>query len=150
MKKKALALSVLAALSSQAGAFQFDTSEDWKIRWDNQFKGNLQSRLDASKRSVVDPTKVPNARIADDSDFSVDRTSGGISSARIDIRSELDVIWKQDFGFRISGAGWYDAAYEDSDNPESGTLPSTGGLAYDYSWAGLTYKPGEYLSLIHI
>ena len=46
--------------------------------------------------------------------------------------------------FVISGAGWYDAAYENSDNPKSGTLPSTGGLAYDYSWAGLTYAPGDY------
>lgn len=144
MKKKALALSVLAAVSSQAGAFQFDTGDDWSIRWDNQLKGNLQSRLDASKRSVVDPTKFGNARLADDSDFSVNRKSGGITSARIDIRSELDVIWRDDFGFRISGAGWYDAAYENSDNPKKGILPSTGGLAYDYSWAGLTYKPGEY------
>ena len=144
MKKKALALSVLAAVSSQAGAFQFDTGDDWSIRWDNQLKGKLQSRLDASKRSVVDPTKFPNARIADDSDFSVNRKSGGITSARIDLRSELDVIWRDDFGFRISGAGWYDAAYENSDNPKKGVLPSTGGLAYDYSWAGLTYKPGDY------
>ncbi len=46
MKKKALALSVLAAVSSQAGAFQFDTGDDWNIRWDNQLKGNLMSRLD--------------------------------------------------------------------------------------------------------
>jgi hypothetical protein len=144
MKKKALALSVLAAVSSQAGAFQFDTGEDWNIRWDNQVKGNLQSRLDATKRSVVDPTKYSAAFIADDGNFSVNRKSGGITSARIDLRSELDVIWRDDFGFRISGAGWYDAAYENSDNPKSGTLPRTGGLAYDYSWAGLTYAPGDY------
>jgi hypothetical protein len=144
MKKKALALSVLAAISSQASAFQLDTGEDWNIRWDNTVKGNLQMRTDASKRSVVDPTKYGSARIADDGDFSVNRKKGGISSARFDLRSELDVVWKRNFGFRITGAGWYDAAYEDSDNPKKGTLPSTGGLAYDYSWAGLTYKPGDY------
>ncbi len=142
MKKKALALSVLAAVSSQAGAFQFDTGEDWNIRWDNTVKGNLATRLDEAKAKVVDPAKFPNARLADDSDYSVNRKNGGISSARLDIISELDVIWKQDFGFRISGAGWYDAAYENSDNPKSGTLPN--GLPYDYSWAGLNYKPGEY------
>ena len=142
MKKKALALSVLAAISSQAGAFQFDTGDDWSIRWDNTFKANLQSRLSEAKDQVVDPNRFPNARIADDSDYSVNRKSGGISSARIDIRSELDVIWRQNFGFRISGAGWYDAAYENSDNPKKGFLPN--GLAYDYSWAGLSYKPGDY------
>ncbi len=43
MKKKVLAMSVLAAVSSQAGAFQFETGEDWAIRWDNTLKGNLTS-----------------------------------------------------------------------------------------------------------
>ncbi len=146
MKKKALALSVLAAISSQASAFQFDTGDDWNIRWDNQLKGNLAFRETATKGSVVNPTKDAGARIADDGDFSVNRKAGGVTSSRIDLRSELDVVWRQNFGFRISGAGWYDAAYENSDNPKSGTLPKTGGLAYDYSWAGLTYAPGDYSS----
>lgn len=144
MKKKALALSVLAAISTQASAFQFDTGDDWSIRWDNQLKGNLGFRTTATKRSVVNPDAFANARIADDSSFSVDRSSMGVTTSRIDLRSELDVIWRQNFGFRISATGWYDAAYDDSDNPTSGSLPRTGGLAYDYSWAGLTYAPGEY------
>jgi hypothetical protein len=143
MRKKALAFSVLAAISSQAGAFQLDTGDDWNIRWDNTLKGNLMSRVGPTKRSVVDASKNPGARIADDGDYSVNRKSGGIASARVDLLSQLDVVWKQDFGFRISGAGWYDAAYENSDNPKSGALPITG-LPYDYSWAGLTYKPGDY------
>ena len=143
MKKKALAVPVIAAFISQAGAFQLDTGDDWKIRWDNTLKGNLMSRVSPIKRSVVDGTKNPAARIADDGDYSVDRKSGGIASARVDWLSQLDVVWKQNFGFRISGAAWYDAAYENSDNPKSGALPITG-LPYDYSWAGLTYKPGEY------
>jgi hypothetical protein len=144
MKKKALALSVLAAISTQASAFQFDTDGDWSIRWDNQLKGNMGFRTGESKRSVVDPTVFANARIADDGDFSVNRKAGGVTTSRIDLRSELDVVWRQDFGFRISGAGWWDPTYDNSDNPKSGTLPKTGGLAYDYSWAGLTYAPGDY------
>ena len=144
MKKKALALSVLAAISSQAGAFQFDTGDDWSIRWDNQLKGNLGFRTTAAKRSVVDPSVFANARLADDSDLSVNRKAGGVTTSRIDLRSELDVVWRQDFGFRVSGAGWYDPTYDNSDNPKSGTLPRSGGQAYDYSWAGLTYAPGEY------
>ena len=144
MKKKALALSVLAAISSQVGAFQLDTGNDWNIRWDNTLKGNLMTRLGATKGSVTNPDKAANATVADDGDYSVNRKSGGIVSARVDIISQFDVVWKQNYGFRISGAGWYDAAYEDSDNPKKGTLPKSGGQAYDYSWAGLTYKPGDY------
>ena len=68
MKKKALAVSVIAAFISQAGAFQLDTGDDWKIRWDNTLKGNLMSRVSPTKRSVVDGTKNPAARIADDGD----------------------------------------------------------------------------------
>ena len=142
MKKKVLAMSVLAAISSQAGAFQFDTGDDWSIRWDNTIKGNLMTRVDPAKARVVDPSEFTSARLADDSDYSVNRKNGGIVSSRVDINSELDVVWRRDWGFRISGAGWYDAAYENNDNPKSGTLPN--GLPYDYSWAGLDYKPGEY------
>ena len=144
MKKKALALSVLAAVSSQVGAFQLDTGDDWNIRWDNTLKGNVQMRTDASKGSVVNPAKFANARIADDGDYSVNRKSGGVSSSRVDWLSQLDIVYQQNFGLRISGAGWYDFSYENSDNPKSGTLPKSGGQVYDYSWAGLTYKPGEY------
>ncbi len=50
MKKKVLAMSVLAAISSQAGAFQFDTGDDWNIRWDNSFKANLMSRTHKAER----------------------------------------------------------------------------------------------------
>jgi hypothetical protein len=147
MMKKALALSVLAAISSQAGAFQLDTGDDWNIRWDNTLKGNLQMRTDATKGSVVnaDPSKGgATAPIADDGDFSVNRKSGGISSGRVDWRSEMDVVWRGNFGVRVSGAGWYDFAYENSDNPKKGTLPKTGGTPYDGTWAGLTYAPGDY------
>tara|TARA_R110001599_G_C12277354_1_gene663163 strand:- start:43 stop:243 length:201 start_codon:yes stop_codon:yes gene_type:complete len=66
MKNKALALSVLAAISSQAGAFQLDTGDDWNIRWDNTLKANVQARTDSSKSSVVNPSVYANARIADD------------------------------------------------------------------------------------
>jgi Protein of unknown function (DUF1302) len=145
MKKKALALSVLATVSSQVGAFQLDTGDDWNVRWDNTLKGNLMSRLGATKGQIVNPDRTAGAsRISDDATYSVNRKSGGIVSARVDILSQLDVVWKRDFGFRISGAGWYDAAYEDADNPTSGTLPRSGGVAYDATWAGLSYAPGDY------
>ena len=49
-----------------------------------------------------------------DSDASFDR--GEIISNRVDILSELDVIWNETLGFRVSGAGWYDHAYRNGTN----------------------------------
>ncbi len=135
MKKKLLALSVLAVVSSQAHAFEFDTPDDWSIRWDNTFKANLMSRVAAQDKDVYVGRRGNNSFfLADDSDLSVDRSNLGIISARVDVFSEFDVIYKEDFGFRVSAAGWYDHAYKDSDHPRDRI----------YTWASPSVDPGEY------
>jgi len=55
MKKKLLALSVLAAVSSQANAFQLDTGDDWSIRWDTTFKGNIMFSFLLSQNTRPEP-----------------------------------------------------------------------------------------------
>lgn len=146
MKKKLLACAILAATSTQVHAFKFDTSDDWQIRWDNTIRANLMSRVEKQDESVYDGTKSnPSANaayIADDADYSVDRSDGGLASARLDLRSELDVVWRETLGFRISGAGWYDFAYDDSDHPDSG--PTASGLDAYATWGQLSVHPGEY------
>jgi uncharacterized protein DUF1302 len=130
MKKKLLAMSVLAAISAQANAFQFDTSDDWEIRWDNTLKANAMFRTEAIDPDVVtngynaggypDEVRHPRAGwfVADDSDLSVDRSNLGLVSTRFDVFSEMDVIFKDDFGFRISGSVWYDPQFgSSSDHP---------------------------------
>ncbi len=114
MKKKLLAVSVLAIMSSQANAFRFDTGDDWDIRWDNTLKYNLMMRAENQSSDVTDglTTKDP--------DLSFDR--GDIVSNRFDVLSEMDVVWKDTFGFRISGAAWYDQAL-------SGGMRQPGSLA---------------------
>ncbi len=143
MKKSLLALSIAAAAASQqAGAFMFDTGDDWQIRWDNTFKYNLAVRAEKQDRDVYAGTQ-PSAvvaQIADDADLSRDR--GDIVSNRVDILTEFDLVWRDNFGFRVSAAGWYDNAYEDSDNNQKGTLPN--GFGYDATWGALSAKPGEY------
>ncbi len=134
MKKKLLAVSVLAAISTQANAFQFDTSPDWEIRWDNTFKANIMSRVAAQDKDVYTGRRGAAFFLADDATLSVDRSSGGLVSTRIDVLSEFDVIWKQDFGFRISASAWYDYAYKDSDHPKDRI----------YTWASPSVDPGEY------
>ena len=54
MKKKLLALSVLTAISSQANAFQFDTGDDWQVRWDNTVKFNVMARVEKADKQVYE------------------------------------------------------------------------------------------------
>ena len=145
--KKLLAVSVFAATaaaSMQTQAFKFDTPSDWDIRWDNTVKGNLMMRVEDQDPSIYDPNRTkPSATaagISDDADYSVKQ--GHFVSQRIDLLSEMDVIWKDKLGFRVSGAGWYDFAYDNSAYPSSGPTKS---YPSPYStFAYLTVQPGEY------
>lgn len=129
MRKRALAAAVLAGMATQASAFHIDTSEDWEVRWDNTFKYNLQQRVQSQDSDVIE-----NANSAAESSYSFDK--GDITSNRLDLLSELDVIWKDTIGFRISGAAWYDHAYSDDMN-QAGDVS-----IYAYGTA-LTSTPGE-------
>ena len=151
MKKKLLAFAVLAAVNTQANAFEFDTSPDWSIRWDNTLKANIMTRVASQDKDIYDPRfsrgtdgnlNPVAAGIADDNTYSVDRSDAGLVSTRIDLLSEVDVIWRETFGFRISGAGWYDFNYDDSDHPESG--PTKGYPSAYSTWGQLSVDPGEY------
>ena len=105
MKKKLLAAAVLAVVSTQASAFKFDTGDDLDIRWDNTLKYNLMIRAEKQNKDIL--AEISSA----DSDLSFER--GDVVSNRFDILSEMDVVWKDTFGFRISGAAWYDHELRD-------------------------------------
>lgn len=143
-----ITLATAAAASLPAQAFKFDTPSDWDIRWDNTAKGNLMLRVQDMDPSIYDPARTksatgPNptaAGIADDATFSVKQ--GHFVSQRFDLLSEIDVIWKDKFGARVSGAGWYDFAYNNSAYPSSGLTPS--GRSPLSTFAYLTVQPGDY------
>jgi hypothetical protein len=149
MKKKLLALSVLAAISSQANAFQFDTPDDWQIRWDNTFKANVMSRVNKADDQVT--RRANGYFLSRDSDWSVDRSGGGLVSTRVDVLSEMDVIWKDNFGFRVSGSGWYDPQYKSSNNDHPDTWnsawasPSADVGDYNHEAKDSNYAGGEFL-----
>ena len=135
MKKKLLALSVLTAISSQAVAFEFsNTPEDLKIRWDNTVKFNVVSRVNKADDEVTQ--RSTGFWLADDADLSVDRSSLGLVSTRLDVLSEMDIIWRRDFGMRISGSGWYDPQYKDDENDHPGDR--------NISWASPSADVGEF------
>ena len=149
MKKKLLALSVLTAISSQANAFQFDTGDDWQIRWDNTVKFNVMARVEKADKQVYE--RADGYWLGDNNTLSQNRSGLGLVSTRFDILSEMDVIWKDSFGFRVSGAGWYDPQYEESENdfPSERNVywasPSADVGDYNHEAEDLHYLGGELL-----
>ncbi|MEZ5571482.1 MAG: DUF1302 family protein [Halioglobus sp.] len=139
-----ISLATATVVSMNAQAFKFDTGGDWDIRWDNTVKGNMMLRVQDMDPSIYDPNRTkPSASaaaLADDATYSVKQ--GHFASQRIDLLSEMDVIWKDRFGFRVSGAGWYDFAYSDSAYPKRG--PTKGFPSVYSTFTALTVQPGDY------
>ena len=97
----------LAAMGS-AGAAEVRTGNpDVVIRWDNTIRLNLAHRAEGQDAYIL------NSPNFDDGDRNFDT---GLVSARFDLLTEFDLVFRDRYGFRVSGAGWYDAAYEDLDN----------------------------------
>ncbi|HZN47460.1 MAG TPA: DUF1302 domain-containing protein [Ramlibacter sp.] len=125
---RALPTAVAAALllsAAGAQAFEFDTGNpDLSMRWDNTIRYNLGARVEGRD------SKIGNSPIADEGTYSFDR--GDLVANRLDVLSEFDLVWKKRYGFRVSGAGWYDNAYGDkgASNP---AIPFPSYLGNNYS-----------------
>ncbi|UVL26953.1 DUF1302 domain-containing protein [Pseudomonas donghuensis] len=126
----ACAIGLLALPGAQA--FEVDTgSEDWAVRLDNTVKYNYGVRTEsADKRLLATPNN-------NDGDYNF-RKAGTTVTNRVDLLTELDVIYQGNMGFRVSAASWYDKAYDNTgsnSNPfvngnggQSGINPSLNGL----------------------
>ncbi len=135
------AVACVALASASTGwAMQFDTGNtDLDVRWDNTLKYNLMTRVESQSDDVI-ASKSPT--LYDDGDLGFDK---GVVSNRLDLLSELELVWKQDFGFRVSAAAWYDHAYgSDNDHPGVNKRYRVNGN-YTDTWHGLSVAPGEYL-----
>lgn len=145
-RQLALALSaalVSLGLTGNALAFEFDTGgSDVAVRWDNTVRYTLGKRTGAQDPNILSP----QGANYDDGDRNFKK--GATVTNRVDLLTELDVIYKKEHGFRVSAAGWYDAAYRNinSDNGgpknaagvpifentlEPGTTTQTNGLSRD-------------------
>lgn len=107
---KLLAPMVLtgAVISPLAHALAIDTGNpDLKINWTTELRLGMGWRAESINSDLGDdPT-------GHQSDYSVH--SGDIWKKRLDVLTEMDVIFKEDYGVRVSAAGWYDNAYDDHD-----------------------------------
>lgn len=121
MRPIAVATAVMLVADGSAFAFEFDTGNpDLQVRWDNTVRYNLAQRVEARD------DKIGNSAVADEGTYSFDR--GVLVANRIDLLTELDVIFRKSMGFRVSAAGWYDAAYDGASrsnpNPPLVNIPS--------------------------
>jgi len=104
-----LALATLMA-STGAQAFKIETGNpELRVRWDTTIKASAKARTEHADSRLTDnfhPAGIPQALNFNAGDQNFQKR--GLFSARLDVLSELDLVWKRDFGVRISGAAWYD------------------------------------------
>ena len=122
-KQVAVAAAAMCAAGG-ASALEFNTGNpDLAVRWDNTVRYNLSGR--AERR---DPA-IANYSTTDESD---NKFGGGkIVNNRLDIFSELDMVYQSRLGARLSAAGWYDAGYNDHSVPTGPNLAGRGSYNND-------------------
>ena len=109
-----------AVLSPLAQAVSIDTGNpDLRINWTTEFRLGMGWRTEGiSSKIGDDPT-------GHQSDYFARK--GDMWKRRLDVLTEMDVIYKNEHGFRVSAAGWYDNAYDDHDlknNPRLSSISS--------------------------
>jgi hypothetical protein len=121
-----LALLALAAVPA-AHAAEIDTGNpDVVLRWDNTLRYNLGQRVQNQSAAILGN---PNN---DDGDRNFGNHS--LIANRLDLLSELDLVVDNNYGFRLSGTAWADAAYNHLDNHNNATANT---LSYGLPTAGV-------------
>jgi hypothetical protein len=93
---------------SSADAAVLISEEDVNLRWDNTIRYNYGVRMRSPHGCFLTPGSLgPNF---DDGDRNF---SKGTITNRLDIISEMDLVFKRDYGIRVSATFWYDQRYHD-------------------------------------
>lgn len=107
----------LPLMAPVASAFQFTIDNpDVKGYWDNTVKYSSAYRLHGQDSSLTSDVN------SDDGDRNFNK---GLASNRFDLFSELGMSYQQ-FGFRVTGAAWYDSVYNKSNDNSSTTVNHLG------------------------
>jgi hypothetical protein len=132
---RALVIMAATGVPVAASATQlFADSPDWNVSWNNTLSLSTIYRLDNGSSSLLNsfrtvqtpsgPIQAPQALNFNAGDQNFQKR--GFVSERVAIYSALDAEYKHNFGFRLSGDGWYDAAYHrstDATDPFVGQTP---------------------------
>ncbi|SDP81226.1 DUF1302 domain-containing protein [Ectopseudomonas guguanensis] len=106
LRPSLLASAVLVAMGGlPVHALELDTGiDDLQVRFDNTLKFNYAQRVESAN------SKLANAW--NNNDGNRNFSAGSAVSQRVDVLSELDVVYQQRMGFRVSANSWYDHAYD--------------------------------------
>jgi len=123
-----LATAVAAALSAgHANAFMVTNSSDLRVMWDTTAKYSNMFRLQGQHDQLIADTQ-GNWPNTDDGNRNFDK---GLVSNRLDVLTEMDVIYKRKYGMRLSAAGWYDNQYSGKNDNDSESTANP--LSTDYN-----------------
>ncbi|TXT39971.1 MAG: hypothetical protein FD135_1723 [Comamonadaceae bacterium] len=116
-------VAIAALLATGVQAFELDTGNpDMSVRFDNTIKASAIYRLHDADPALVNSTRLLVPGVAASAfpqalNFNAGNDnfrSKGFVSERIDLLSELDVVYRKRYGFRVSAAASHDAAYSRS------------------------------------
>jgi len=118
-----LASAILTAAVPVAQAVELDTGNpDWTVRLDNTVKYNYGVRTEsADKRMLGTPNN-------NDGDYNFRKAGTNITN-RVDLLTEMDVVYQNHMGFRVSAASWYDKAYENTGSNSNPFVNGNGGTS---------------------
>jgi len=129
-------VALAALLASSAHAIDLSPADsDWNIRFDNTVKASGIYRLQSADPALVDSTRllvpgVPASAFPQALNFNAGDDNfrdKGLVSKRLDLLSEFDAVYRKNYGLRVSGAAWYDAAYRgrtDATDAANGQTPT--------------------------
>lgn len=118
----AIGFCIAAGVVLPAGAMEIDTGVDGlTTRFDNTLRYNLGTRIDGRDK------RIGNTATSDEGDYKFDK--GDVVTNRLDLLSEFELDWQDKVGMRLSGAAWYDQAYDDDTVEKNPAIP--GQTSYD-------------------
>ncbi len=136
LRQVAVATSLVAAAGCSLAAPIDLGNPDVELRWDNTVRYSaavrVKSRSDILTQFVPAPANgstVPGALNGDDGDRNFKR--GRPISNRLDLLSELDLVYRKSFGLRVSAAAWYDAVYNQTNANDSAATNNSLSVPYN-------------------
>lgn len=132
-----LACSLLGVFASfgavnSAHAFKIENDNpDIKMSWENTIKYSTGWRTRGASDDVADNSLGPQINT---NDGDLNFKNGAMISNRFDLLSEFDFRYKNAYGFRLSGAAWYDDVYShknDNEGALGGALVNTVSVPFD-------------------
>lgn len=114
LHRAAIAPALVVCFTAPVCAFEIRAANpELAMRWDNTFRYNIGGRAQGQNSAIL------GAVNNDDGDRNF--SNGSLVANRLDILSEFDLIWKKNYGVRVSAVLWYDAAYASLDNTNNVT-----------------------------